>query len=100
MEPRGCNSWQSAANDQKPKTVAEVCDHLPESFHGKEGVDFLAPQREVESPRNRRPAGLDPKLTDCKAPMPLAASRRPRTRPAGRLSRVRVSRPRRRAALP
>ena len=49
MEPRGCNQWLLVANRRalKPpkqaKTVAVVCDQLPETFHGKEGVDGSSP---------------------------------------------------------
>jgi hypothetical protein len=49
MEPNGCNPWQLVANGtdlktaQKAKTVAVGCDQLPESFHGKEGVDGSSP---------------------------------------------------------
>ena len=46
MEPGGRNRWQPVANGMAQKrrrqaeTVAADCDRLPESFHGKEGVDF------------------------------------------------------------
>jgi hypothetical protein len=49
MEPRGCNRWQPLASHvaakpaQQAKTVGTACDQLPESFHGKEGVDGSSP---------------------------------------------------------
>ncbi len=49
MEPRGCNRWQSVANQVGPepakqaKSVAVDCHRLPEKFHGKEGVDGSSP---------------------------------------------------------
>ena len=49
MEPCGRNSRQSLANGtplkrpRQAKTVAVGCDRLPESFHGKEGVDGSSP---------------------------------------------------------
>ena len=49
MEPRGCNWWQSVANQmgaeaaQQAKSVAAGCHRMPEKFHGKEGVDGSSP---------------------------------------------------------
>ena len=49
MEPRGGNRWQSAQIEgaqkrrKQAKTVAVGCHRLPESFHGKEGVDGSSP---------------------------------------------------------
>ena len=49
MEARGCNrgnQWQMARPRrplEQAKTVAVGCDRLPESFHGKEGVDDSSP---------------------------------------------------------
>jgi hypothetical protein len=49
MEPRGCNRRQLAANRPTRKarrqgeTVATSCHRLPETFHGKEGVDGSSP---------------------------------------------------------
>jgi hypothetical protein len=49
MEPRGCNRWQSDANQvsakgrKQAKCVATGCHQLPETFHGKEGVDGSSP---------------------------------------------------------
>jgi hypothetical protein len=49
MEPRGCNRSQSAANQKaaepqkQAKSVAAGGHRLPESFHGKEGVDGSSP---------------------------------------------------------
>ena len=40
------NRWQTARPLKRPrqaKTVAVGCDQLPESFHGKEGVDGSSP---------------------------------------------------------
>ena len=58
MEPRGCNPWQSVANQtgaetgKQAKTVAVGCDLLPETFHGKEGVDGSSPSEGFEKDRN------------------------------------------------
>src|SRR5438874_2679529 len=60
MEPRGCNRWQSAANRlsakrrKHAKTVAVGCDRLPETFHGKEGVDGSSPSEGSKTPAKRR----------------------------------------------
>jgi hypothetical protein len=49
MEPRGCNWWQSVANQigaeaaQTSESVAAGCHRLPEKFHGNEGVDGSSP---------------------------------------------------------
>jgi hypothetical protein len=49
MEPSGCNRSQSVANEPVARTAqtsekfAVGCDQLPESFHGKEGVDGSSP---------------------------------------------------------
>jgi hypothetical protein len=49
MEPSGRNRgnrWQIAkarSRRSKPRAVAVGCDQLPESFHGKEGVDGSSP---------------------------------------------------------
>ena len=53
MEPRGCNRLQSAANRTGPETtkqaesVATGCHRLPETFHGKEGVDGSSPSERL-----------------------------------------------------
>jgi hypothetical protein len=42
----GGNEWQMDRDAQplkQAKTVAVGCDRLPESFHGKEGVDGSSP---------------------------------------------------------
>jgi hypothetical protein len=57
MEPRGRNRWQAVANTQPEKrheqarTVAAGCVRLPETFHGKEGVDGSSPSEGFEKPR-------------------------------------------------
>ena len=49
MEPRGCNRGQPVANRKASetaetgKTVAAGCHQLPQTFHGKEGVDGSSP---------------------------------------------------------
>ena len=49
MEPRGCNrsQWVANAHPETPRNQAETaavsCDRLPETFHGKEGVDGSSP---------------------------------------------------------
>jgi hypothetical protein len=59
MEPGGRNQWQPvAARARKPrnqaKTVAVDCDRLPETFHGKEGVDRSSPSEAFPKvPANR-----------------------------------------------
>ena len=61
MEPRGRDQWQPSqiAQAQKPrnqaKTVAADCDRLPETFHGKEGVDGSSPS---EGFRKGQPTAL------------------------------------------
>jgi hypothetical protein len=55
MEPSGCDPWQSEAMGcaqkrlRQAKTVAVGCDQLPESFHGKEGVDGSSPSEGLKS---------------------------------------------------
>src|SRR5436190_21977012 len=60
MEPRGCNRWQSVANRLSAETAetrqnrCRGCDRLPETFHGKEGVDGSSPSEDLyEMPVNR-----------------------------------------------
>jgi hypothetical protein len=54
MEPTGRNPWQPVANGtaartaQTGETVAAACDRLPETFHGKEGVDGSSPSEVFE----------------------------------------------------
>jgi hypothetical protein len=52
------NRWQTARPLKRPrqaKTVAVGCDQLPESFHGKEGVDGSSPSEGLhKAPANRR----------------------------------------------
>ena len=49
MEPSWRNRWQPGASGSQPKaaqigeTVAVGCHRLPETFHGKEGVDGSSP---------------------------------------------------------
>jgi hypothetical protein len=49
MEPCGCDRLQPVANPlasrtaEAGETVAAGCDRLPETFHGKEGVDGSSP---------------------------------------------------------
>ena len=63
MEPSGCNRWQPVANGtvqkrlRQAKTVAVGCTQLPESFHGKEGVDGSSPS-EGSAKRDSRSTGL------------------------------------------
>jgi hypothetical protein len=57
MEPSGRNPWQSLANGtasktaQTSETAAVGCDRLPESFHGKEGVDGSSPSEGLAGSR-------------------------------------------------
>ena len=60
IEPCGCNGWQLVANEvgaeaaKMAKSVAAGGDRLPESFHGKEGVDRSSPSEGFdESPAER-----------------------------------------------
>jgi hypothetical protein len=39
---------------KQAKTVAVRCHHLPEEFHGKEGVDGSSPSEGFKSPANER----------------------------------------------
>ena len=50
----GGNRWQMRRPRKRlkePKTLAVGCDRLPESFHGKEGVDGSSPQRALQRRR-------------------------------------------------
>ena len=55
MEPSGRSQWRPVARDGdengslKRKPVAVGCDQLPESFHGKEGVDGSSPSEGLSS---------------------------------------------------
>ena len=51
MLATGRNRWQMALPRNPPKqakTVAVGCDQLPESLHGKEGVDGSSPSEGLE----------------------------------------------------
>jgi hypothetical protein len=62
MEPRGLQlvainskSPEAPEAQEQAKTVAVGCDQLPETFHGKEGVDGSSPSEGfAEPPANHR----------------------------------------------
>ena len=69
MEPRGCNRWQSVANQlggkpsEQAETVAVGRDWLPEEFHGKGHVDATSLLLKRGSPywlREKRAKSCEP----------------------------------------
>ena len=60
MEPSGRNGWQLVANGTVAKRLKQAINHcrrlrlrLPESFHGKEGVDGSSPSEgPAKAPQN------------------------------------------------
>jgi hypothetical protein len=83
MEPSGCNRWQPVANGtpqkrlRQAKTVAVGCNQLPESFHGKEGVDGSSPSE--GSSKRKIPANRGFLLSDAE-PQSTSGYRRDRCR--------------------
>jgi hypothetical protein len=51
----GGNQWQIGVTrkpQKQAKSVATSCHRLPETFHGKEGVDGSSPSEGFKSPAN------------------------------------------------